>query len=217
MPAIVGRNCGRHDPARWRIGDGAGPTTSGTFRAVGPDQRILEVVVDHRSTGLDTAMRVVTEFGSFWVLWLIGIAVTIGWWQRFGDWLAARVLAITAGTAWASSHLIKWTVDRDRPPLGLRLVDATGSAFPSGHSTQSAAMYGALAVLWAVHQRDPRRRRVALVLAGLVALAVGVSRIYLGVHWTTDVLAGWALGATVVAFVGRRLASTPLTAGASTA
>ena len=52
---------------------------------MGPDQRILDVVVDHRSTGLDTAMRVVTEFGSFWVLWLIGIAVTIVWWRRFGD------------------------------------------------------------------------------------------------------------------------------------
>ena len=118
---------------------------------MGPDQRILDVVVDHRSTGLDTAMRVVTEFGSFWVLWLIGIAVTIVWWRRFGDWLAARVLAITAGTAWASSNLIKWIVDRDRPPLGLRLVDATGSAFPSGHSTQSAAMYGAIAVLWVLY------------------------------------------------------------------
>ena len=153
---------------------------------MGPDQRILDVVVDHRSTGLDTAMRVVTEFGSFWVLWLIGIAVTIVWWRRFGDWLAARVLAITAGTAWASSNLIKWIVDRDRPPLGLRLVDATGSAFPSGHSTQSAAMYGAIAVLWAVHQPDPRRGRVALVLAGLVAVAVGLSRVYLGVHWSFD-------------------------------
>jgi len=63
-------------------------------------------------------------------------------------------------------------------------------------------------VLWAVHQPDPRRGRVALVLAGLVAVAVGLSRVYLGVHWTTDVVAGWALGAAVVAFVSRRLAPT---------
>lgn len=181
----------------------------------GPDQPILEAIVDHRPDVLVAVMRAVTELGSFWFLWILGLTVAAIWRVRVGDWVAARVLAITAATAWSASHLLKWLVDRDRPAAAVRLVEATGSAFPSGHATQSAAMYGALAVLWTA--RHPEHGRSAFGIATIIAIGVGISRIYLGVHWTSDVLAGWALGATVVVLLARRLVGGTVTTAASIA
>ena len=77
------------------------------------------------------------------------------------------------------------------------LIRVTGQSFPSGHTVQAVAVYGTLALLLS----GGRSRRIQVVMwsaAALVALAVGASRLYLGVHWLTDVLAGYALGGLVV-------------------
>ena len=88
---------------------------------------------------------------------------------------------------------LKAAVGRARPTLWPRLVEATGYSFPSGHALGSAALYGFLAHVLA--RRWPARR-LALYAAGvLMALYVGGGRLYLGVHWPSDVLAGWTLGA----------------------
>jgi undecaprenyl-diphosphatase len=74
-------------------------------------------------------------------------------------------------------------------------VETLGSSFPSGHATLSAATYLTIGALLAHAQERRRVKTYIHVTAILVALLIGVSRVYLGVHWPTDVLAGWCIGA----------------------
>ena len=97
--------------------------------------------------------------------------------------------------------LAKNVVDRPRPPMHLWLTTASSWAFPSGHATQSLSTFAALALVCAACL--PTVRRPALALAAVVAAGVGWSRVYLGVHWATDVLAGWLAAACWVALVAR--------------
>ena len=109
--------------------------------------------------------------------------------------LAAGLIASTAGAA-VFAFLLKDWADRPRPPAAWRLQDVhTTSAFPSVHAALATVVYVTLGTLAA--EATPRRAvRAYLVSAGvLVAAGVGLTRVYLGVHWLTDVAAGWAVGA----------------------
>ena len=114
--------------------------------------------------------------------------------QRKGR-AALFVLAAISGGMLLST-VLKLVFDRPRPDLVPHGSFVYTSSFPSGHSMMSAATYLTLGALLARVQ--PRRtvKAYLLFLAALVTVAVGVSRVYLGVHWPTDVLAGWSLGAT---------------------
>lgn len=93
------------------------------------------------------------------------------------------------------SSLLKHGFERPRPDLVPHGSIVYTASFPSGHSMMSALVYLTLAALLARGQPDRRVRLYLLALALFVTLGVGVSRVYLGVHWPTDVLAGWAAGA----------------------
>lgn len=135
----------------------------------------------------------VTSLGSITVLGLVVVAAA-------GLFLALRrrreavwLLAASVG-GWGITEWLKTLFGRQRPPLALHVVEAMNPSFPSGHSMLSAAIYLTLGVLIA---RFVQRRRVkvyAMAWAVAFTLLVGVSRVFLGVHWPTDVLAGWCLG-----------------------
>lgn len=97
--------------------------------------------------------------------------------------------------------MIKLLTDRARPPAALATEHFGGLAFPSGHATQATAVFGMLAVVFASVASTWRTKVIVWAAAVLMALVVGVSRLYLGAHWLTDVLGGWALGATWLAVV----------------
>jgi undecaprenyl-diphosphatase len=98
-----------------------------------------------------------------------------------------------------SAQLVKVLVARPRPPLAdARLVE-TSYSFPSEHATLAVALYGTAAFLLMRAVRPDALRALAGSAAALLALAIGVSRVYLGVHYPSDVLAGWALGGAWVA------------------
>jgi membrane-associated phospholipid phosphatase len=109
-------------------------------------------------------------------------------------WLAAAYLG-----GFGLYSVAKPLVQRPRPPAADLLTAASGWAFPSGHATQAMVGLGALAVLLA--GRSPRLRPWLLTAATVLVLLVGGSRVCLGAHWPTDVLAGWALGAAWLALV----------------
>jgi undecaprenyl-diphosphatase len=96
-------------------------------------------------------------------------------------------------------QLLKLAVARPRPHLWASLIEVGGYSFPSGHALASATLYPLLA-----HEIG-RGRRLAYLIAGLGSVWLGLGRLYLGVHWPSDVLFGWGLGAFQSLAVLRRL------------
>jgi len=143
---------------------------------------------------LHVAAADVTALGSVTVLTLI-VALAVGLMLCLKRWSEALVVLIGAGGGVMISQGLKQLFGRERPELVYRAVEAANPSFPSGHAMLSAVVFltlGALAARFA-----PRKRVKALALGAaiVISLLVGLSRIYLGVHWTSDVLAGWSLGA----------------------
>lgn len=109
-------------------------------------------------------------------------------------WLtAALVLAATISGSLLASQA-KFFFHRNRPALVDHLVDVTGLSFPSGHATNSAIVYLTLAGLIAQVERGHQSRTYTMAIAILLVGAIGISRVYLGVHWPSDVVAGWCAG-----------------------
>ena len=96
--------------------------------------------------------------------------------------------------------IVKPLIGRPRPPSAIWIGHFSGAAFPSGHAAQSVAFYAMLAIVLGAG-RSASAKTMLWSVAVLVALVVGGSRIYLGAHWLTDVLGGYALGACCVAAV----------------
>ncbi|MBS1839075.1 MAG: phosphatase PAP2 family protein [Actinobacteria bacterium] len=157
------------------------------------DRRILGWVLDHRSAALTAAMRGVTVLGDVRVIVLVG-AVAVAWLVASHRRDLAVVLVVSSTGTWLLVNAVKRLVERPRPPQAVRLVAAGGWSFPSGHAGQAAAMYLAVGLLGWLVLRSRSARWTALVTAVLLAGAVGISRVYLGVHWSSDVVAGWSLG-----------------------
>lgn len=143
---------------------------------------------------LAEAMRDITALGSFTVLGLVTFSVA-GFLMLTRKRHAAGivVLSITSGTL--VSSLLKWFFARPRPDLVPHAMVVYTQSFPSGHAMLSAVVYLTLGALLARTQAEPKVKAYLLLLAVALTLTVGVSRVYLGVHWPTDVLAGWAGGA----------------------
>ena len=136
----------------------------------------------------------ITALGGFGVLALVTL-LAVGYVLVQGKWGAALMLLAATLGGTAISEGLKVGFSRPRPDLVAHAVDVTSMSFPSGHAMLSAVTYLTLGALLAHAQRERRTRAYILGAAVLLTLLIGVSRIYLGVHWPTDVLAGWCLGA----------------------
>jgi membrane protein DedA with SNARE-associated domain len=158
----------------------------------GPVQRFF---LAHREPWLTPVMRGLTDLGNAAVLIALILLIGLVWWWRRRTWRPLWLLAGAYLGAWALSETVKDLTRRARPPAAQAIGHWTGYAFPSGHTTKATAVYGMLAALLAA--ATPRwDRKVALwTAAALLAGLVGLSRLYLGAHWLTDVLGALALGA----------------------
>jgi undecaprenyl-diphosphatase len=114
-------------------------------------------------------------------------------------WRTAGVVAAGWVASVVGAQLLKALVGRVRPSFPYTATALPTPAFPSGHAMNAVIVWGLLAIV--TGRRFPRARIPALCAAGLLAVAAGVSRVYLGVHWPTDVLGGWAAGAAVLALL----------------
>ncbi len=161
------------------------------------DVTAAEIAESLRAAWLTSVAKVVTAFGSSAVVLPLA-AIAAGALAARRRWAELGVLVAGMATIVLGFHGLKAAVDRPRPAGGL--VGFSGSSFPSGHAAYST-FYVWLAVTIVMRLRPGMARAAALVGAGIALTAlVGLSRVYLGVHYMSDVSAGWALGVAAFAF-----------------
>jgi undecaprenyl-diphosphatase len=149
--------------------------------AVGP-QWLLRTMVDFTALGGGAVLTLVTLLAAGYLLA-----------KRKSS--LAMFLASSIAAGGILNTVLKSIFVRDRPDVVPHLVEVSSASFPSGHAMNSAMVYLTLAALLVSAERSRRVRIFLLAAAILLTLIVGFSRMYLGVHWPTDVLAGWAVGA----------------------
>lgn len=142
---------------------------------------------------VEALFRDATALGGVAVLALVSL-IALGYLLIDGKHAAALLAALAIGGGTAVSYLLKSLFARPRPDLVAHLVEVRTSSFPSGHAMLSAVTYLTLGALLARIQPRRRLKVYLLLVALLLTLLVGTSRVYLGVHWPTDVLAGWCVG-----------------------
>lgn len=143
----------------------------------------------------EEAMRDLTGFGSTWFVAALALAVVVHLLIRRERWTAA-VVGVTVASGQLLSGALKHLYARPRPALVPHGTFVYSSSFPSGHAAMSAVTFLTLAALLAEAEPTPLGRSWPRALAVLLTLGVGFSRVYLGVHYPSDVLGGWVFGAT---------------------
>ena len=143
---------------------------------------------------LREAVGDITALGGWTVLTLF-VLLVVGFLCSLKRWREALVLLVAAMGGTALGQLLKGVFGRERPEESWRLVEAIHTSFPSGHAMMSAVIYLTFGALMARFANRTRVKVFGLTMGIVLTMLVGVSRVYLGVHWPSDVLAGWCVGA----------------------
>jgi undecaprenyl-diphosphatase len=160
----------------------------------GADTTAFDIAEDLSAGWLEEIAKVVTVLGSFWVAGAVAAVASVVL-ARERRWLELAVLLVGMVTIVVMNDAIKGWVDRPRPPDGL--VETSSPSFPSGHAAY-ATIYTWLATTVAFRLDPSITRRGLLIVAGAaLTVVVGLTRVYLRVHWMSDVTSGWALGLSV--------------------
>ncbi len=161
-----------------------------------------EVAAQRTATLTDVA-RVVTWAGSAFLLIPLALIACLAL-LRARLRREALAVALSLGGAMLIADLVKLLVSRPRPPVE-HLQAVTGPSFPSAHATQASAFWFSLVFVTPALGASPKATRVAAAVALLIVLVVAASRVYLGVHYPSDVVAGMLLGGCWAAYVSRSL------------
>jgi membrane-associated phospholipid phosphatase len=172
------------------------------------DQPLLDWMVAHRTTALDATITLFTDIGSTKILPILTTLVVVGlaWWWR--SWTPIALMAVAAAGSVAMTEAGKDLAGRARPPQRLSVPPyETTPSFPSGHTLNSTVIAIILVYLVLLHVRSRLGRTVTVALLAVYALAMGMSRVFLGHHWFTDVVAGFVAGTAwaIVVILAHRL------------
>jgi undecaprenyl-diphosphatase len=151
------------------------------------DRPIERFVVDTRSAWLDHTFRRISFFGSTPVVLIGGLTLAIVAWRRCR--MVAALVVVATLTRPLLEFTLKESIGRDRPSLD-RMVVGEGHSFPSGHVLAAAALWAMVPVVVSLYTRSRLVWWISAVGAVVAVLLIGLSRVYLGVHWASDVVAG---------------------------
>lgn len=141
----------------------------------------------------ERAVLDVTSLGGVTVLGLV-VVLTLAYLLLARRRVAALTIFASTAGAFALSSSLKWIFDRARPTVVPPLAEVSSGSFPSGHAALSAAVYLTMAALLARETPSPATRRFVLATGVVLTILIGATRILMGVHYPSDVFAGWMLG-----------------------
>ena len=158
------------------------------------DEPIVHFIAENRVAWLTLAMKGLSQLGQTGVVAIVMVAAGFYIHRHTGRWRPMLLLLTATGGAQILDLAAKIAIALPRPPAAWMAVPAYGYGFPSGHTTLSA-MYITLAHFIARLQHRWRAKVFTYAAGITIAFLIAASRVYLGVHWPTDVLGGWALAA----------------------
>ncbi len=156
------------------------------------DSAIAGYIVRHSTEGGESFFVFVSRLGGAVLIALLAVIIIWRLWKR--DWFRAAAIAITASGSALLDEGLKVAFRRVRPESAAEFIHSGSFSFPSGHAMSSLVGYGFLLFLALRHIQSRSRRRALIAAAALLIGAVGFSRMYLGVHFLTDVIAGYLAG-----------------------
>ena len=159
------------------------------------DEPIERWVVAQRTPGWTAFFRPATHLGEPGVMFALGVVLAVV--AAFRSRTVALAVALVTLARPLASTVVKSAVDRPRPQLS-QLTTATGGSFPSGHTLGAAVLWGSVPAVLMAWSASRALIRTAVVAAVVLTLVVACSRVYLGVHWFTDVVGGALLGALLL-------------------
>ncbi|SCJ37165.1 Undecaprenyl-diphosphatase BcrC [uncultured Eubacterium sp.] len=162
---------------------------------LGYDTAIREWVYGLRSPLRNRILICITYLGNWQTIVMLGLALLIypGTRRKIG-----LPFAVTAISSTVIYKIAKSIFQRPRPDLSVRIIEESGYSFPSGHSMNCMVIYGILIYLTRRYCKNRTAANWITVLLGLLILVIGCSRVYVGVHFPTDILGGWSLGIAVL-------------------
>ncbi|WP_206446888.1 phosphatase PAP2 family protein [Agrococcus sp. KRD186] len=168
----------------------------------GIDRPVLDAILTIRSPGADAFVTGFTDLAGTVGMPLVAVAALLILSIRRRSWTPTVLIVATGAGSLLMTVAGKLLIGRDRPPI----IDAVppyevSASFPSGHTLNAAAILGVIAYLLILRRLTTWSRVLIVVVAVVASLLVAASRVYLGHHWVTDVVAGWALGAAWLALV----------------
>ena len=166
------------------------------------DRPALDLAVSLRQDWLNALITGYTNIGGPVGMPILAVSIMVLLAVRRRSWAPVILLPAAAFGSLLMTVAGKDAIGRLRPPLELAVPPYESSpSFPSGHSLNALVIAGVVAYLLVVRQRRKRTRALTVVLATLFAVSMGISRVYLGHHWLTDVLVAWTLGTAWLAVV----------------
>ena len=158
------------------------------------DRPVARFVAAHRTSVMTSGMNVVSTLGSPAGMAILALAVGVLLGLTSRSWTPIAIPGVTAVGVIGLTVLFKESLNRARPPQSLATAAVHGHGFPSGHAAAAAAVCATVAWLCGLRLHHLAARLGVWAGAAIVTALVGISRVYLGVHWMSDVLGGWVFG-----------------------
>jgi membrane protein DedA with SNARE-associated domain/membrane-associated phospholipid phosphatase len=160
------------------------------------DEHLMLLIHKHSTPSLDAAMRLITHFGDATTLIIVALALAWLFLKKRNRRREGYAMLLALASGFALNNIFKIAFQRERPALYELIARPQTYSFPSGHAMVSMAVYGSAAYL--LETAFPLYRWGFRISAAVLILLIGASRVYLGVHWPTDVFAGFAAGLIIV-------------------